>query len=197
MRVSYAIQVSINFFQNKFSKLIGCEWTSHLRRSTFRIINQTFPLCDSSLARVAHPFMGSHGESTGSPGFLRFLFRVGIFATFLHQDFPSTHFYKFWQLFYHDKKAHLSTKFSPPKICQTSTNFLRFDFSIEWTKFRQTLFFCASHYYYMPIIQKVYLFLTDKFRACSPFFFVTSQFYYNTKKFYFQPVYFKNFEHTL
>lgn len=40
-----------------------------------------------------------HGESQGVGGVSRFfcdlLFRVGIFATFLHQDFPSTRFYKF------------------------------------------------------------------------------------------------------
>ena len=60
---------------------------------------------------------------------------------------------------------------STPKICQILTNFLRFDFSIEWTKFRQTLYFRASHYYYMPIIPKVYLFLFDKFRSALLSFF--------------------------
>lgn len=143
-----------------------------------------------------------HGESWGVMGYpqvfcdLFFVFSCGDFrhvSTRIFHRHISTNSDNFFTM----TKKLIYRQNSHPQNMPISDRFRQFDFSIEWTKFRQTLFFCASHYYYMPIIQKVFIFLTDKFRACSPFFFVTSQFYYNTKKFYFQPVYFKNFNHTL
>lgn len=69
-----------------------------------------------------------HGESQGvggCPGFLRFVFRVSCgdfpprfstgFSSCFDRIFHSSCSDKFQQLFYHDKKAQSSTKFSPPK----------------------------------------------------------------------------------
>lgn len=132
--------------------------------------------------------VGSCGDS--APGFSLFSFSFDR----IRQDFHSPPFDQFWQISTTTKSPnfrHCSTPTFIDKFrhspCQISTNFDLFSFSISLDQFRQTLYFRASHYYYMPIIQKVYIFLIDKFRACSPFFFVTSQFYYNTKIFYFQP----------
>ena len=142
------------------------------------------------------------GVAPGFFGWFLWGFCPRFFAIlfFFRQDSTGFSFATFRPIltnFDHDKKSKLSTLFDTDICRQISTNFDLFSFSISLDQFRQTLYFHASHYYYMPIIQKVYIFLIDKFRACSPFFFVTSQFYYNTKIFYFQPVYLKNFEHIL
>ena len=109
--------------------------------------------------------VGSCGDS--APGFFAILF-------FFRQDSTGFSFATFRPIltnFDHDKKSKLSTLFDTDICRQISTNFDLFSFSISLDQFRQTLYFHASHYYYMPIIQKVYIFLIDKFRACSPFFF--------------------------
>lgn len=130
-----------------------------------------------------------------APGFFGWFF-VGILPqVFRYSLFLSTGFDRIFI-------RHLSTnsdKFRPRQKVQTfdtvrhrhlSPNFDKFRPLQFFDKFRpiptNSLFFDLTLLLYADI-QKVYIFLTDKFRACSPFLFVTSQFYYNTKIFENQP----------
>ena len=149
------------------------------------------------------------GVAPGFFGWFLWGFCPRFFAIlfFFRQDSTGFSFATFRPIltnFDHDKKSKLSTLFDTDIYRQISTfpmsNFDKFRPLQFFDKFRpiptNSLFFDLTVLLYADI-QKVFIFLIDKFRACSPFFFVTSQFYYNTKKFYFQPVYLKNFEHIL
>ena len=146
------------------------------------------------------PSSGSRG-SHGVVGLPRFFcdcsagVRPRFFAIlfFFRQDSTGFSFATFRPIltnFDHDKKSKLSTLFDTDIYRQISTfpmsNFDKFRPLQFFDKFRpiptNSLFSCFSLLLYADI-QKVYIFLIDKFRACSPFLFVTSQFYYNTKIF--------------
>ena len=115
-----------------------------------------------------------------APGFSLFSFSFDR----IRPDSTGFSFDQIWQIltnFDHDKKSKLSTLFDTDIYRQISTfpmsNFDKFRPSSVFDKFRPiptNSLFLTSHYYYMPIIQKVYLFLIDIFRACSPFFFELS-----------------------
>ena len=128
-----------------------------------------------------------------APGFSLFSFSFDKFRA-VSTGFS---FDQIWQIltnFDHDKKSKLSTLFDTDFYRQISTfpmsNFDKFRPLQFFDKFRpiptNSLFSCFSLLLYADI-QKVYIFLIDKFRACSPFLFVTSQFYYNIKIFKNQP----------
>ena len=105
-------------------------------------------------------------EWWGCPGFFGWFlwgFCPRFFAIlfFFRQDFHSTKSDKFWQISTTTKSPnfrHCSTPTFIDKFrhspCQISTNFDLFSFSISLDQFRQTLYFRASHYYYMPIFKK-------------------------------------------
>ena len=93
------------------------------------------------------------------------VFRYSLFLStnfeLFRQDFHSTKSDKFWQISTTTKSPnfrHCSTPTFIDKFrhspCQISTNFDLFSFSISLDQFRQTLYFRASHYYYMPIFKK-------------------------------------------
>ena len=138
------------------------------------------------LERATEPSVswGSHGRSSRvgcgvATGF--FAFFVGDshrISTTVPTGFPFDILQQISTTFDHDKKSKLSTLFDTDIYRQISTfpmpNFDKFrplQFSISLDQFRQTLYFRASHYYYMPIIPKVYLFLIDKFRSALLSFF--------------------------
>ena len=115
------------------------------------------------------------GSSWGfCPRFFAILF-------FFRQDSTGFSFATFRPIltnFDHDKKSKLSTLFDTDIYRQISTfpmsNFDKFRPLQFFDKFRpiptNSLFSCFSLLLYADI-QKVYIFLTEKFRACSPFFF--------------------------
>lgn len=152
---------------------LSCECVPFINQRTLT------PFPTGKAVQERSPSSGSRG-SHGVVGLSRFFcdcsagvrprfFRYSLFLSTgfdqIRQDFHSTKSDKFWQISTTTKSPNFRHRSTPTFIdkfrhspCQISTNFDHLQFSISLDQFRQTLYFLTSHYYYMPIIQKVYIF---------------------------------------